>query len=86
MKLLRPNNPGQILIFPNSSARYIFRFLPSKADRMSLLEDFLENSTTPLSYTHLKKPGLKDYGATSYAARKPKVSGNLTKQQLVNFQ
>jgi len=38
---------------------------------MSLVEDFFENSTPPLSYTHFKKPRLKDYGTTSYAARKP---------------
>jgi hypothetical protein len=37
---------------------------------MSLLEGFFQNSTTPLSYIHLKKPGLKDCDTTSYAGRK----------------
>jgi hypothetical protein len=59
------------LTFPTSLTPRIFRPLPPKTECMSLLEDFFQNSTMPLSYTHLKNPGLKDYGNTSYAGRKP---------------
>jgi hypothetical protein len=61
----------KILTFPTSLTPRIFRPLPPKTESMSLLEDFLPNPTTPLSYTHLKKPGLKDCGTMSYAGRKP---------------
>jgi hypothetical protein len=61
----------KILTFPTSLPPRIFRPLPPKTEFMSLLEDFFQNSTTPLSYTHLKKPGLKDCGTMSYAGRKP---------------